>query len=268
MVPSQVPFSKGAVAYTFTIHTLNRRLGEYVQGIKEYARSCNDKIAAKDHAQKIQPFDCKHLPSSKRSDATANCVLIINAASIIRCLTLHRSPATWCHTTPADADFPRTFHYVFPGHHKKPPHFALFELRDLLSIEPQTPVPKSTQSQHLHCSCPPATVSHRPSFLWYDMLGLDIFAVLIKADHVDMVVRPMFKLASSKISTVSVSSTLTKHSPHDRFRRIRGQHLIAILDNTNYPGFGCVDMFLASFKRLCLGRCFEYKPLGGLLNCG
>ena len=53
MVLSQVPFYKGAVAYTFTIHTLYRRLGEYVQGIKEYARSCNDKIAAKNHVQKF-----------------------------------------------------------------------------------------------------------------------------------------------------------------------------------------------------------------------
>lgn len=65
------------------------------------------------------------------------------------------------------------------------------------------------------------------------MLGLDVFAVLIKADHVDVVIGPMFKLASSKISTVSVSSTLIKHSPHNRFHSIRGQHLIAILDNTD-----------------------------------
>ena len=100
------------------------------------------------------------------------------------------------------------------------------------------------------------------------MLGLDVFAILVKADHVDMVVRPMFKLASSKISTVSVSSTLIKHSPHNGFRRIRGQHIIAILDDTDYPGFGCVDLCLGSFKGLCLGRCFEYKPLGGHLNCG
>ena len=53
MVPSQVPFYKGAVAYTFKIYTLYRRLGHYVQGIKEYARSFNDKIAAKKHAQKL-----------------------------------------------------------------------------------------------------------------------------------------------------------------------------------------------------------------------
>ena len=84
------------------------------------------------------------------------------------------------------------------------------------------------------------------------MLGLDVFAVLVKANHVDMVVGPMFKLASSKISTVSVSSTLIKHSPHNGFRRIRGQQLIAILDNTDYPGFGCVNLCLGSFKRLCL----------------
>jgi len=100
------------------------------------------------------------------------------------------------------------------------------------------------------------------------MLGLDVFTVLVKADHVDMVVSPMFKLASYKISTVSMSSTLMKHSPHNGFRCIRGQYLIAILDDTNYPGFGCVDLCLGSFEGLCLGRCFEYKPMGGLLNCG
>ncbi len=80
------------------------------------------------------------------------------------------------------------------------------------------------------------------------MLGLNVFAVLIKADHVDMVVGPVFKFASSKISTVSVSGTLIRHSPHNSFRRIRGQHLIAILDNTDYPGFSCVDICLGSFK--------------------
>lgn len=73
------------------------------------------------------------------------------------------------------------------------------------------------------------------------MLGLDVFVVLVKANHVDMVVRPMFKLASSKISTVSVSSTLIKHSPHNGLRCICGQQLIAILDNTDYPRFGCVN---------------------------
>lgn len=72
------------------------------------------------------------------------------------------------------------------------------------------------------------------------MLGLDVFAVLVKADHVDMVVGPMFKLASSKISTVPVSSTLLKHSPHNGSRRIRGQHLIIILDNTDYPGLAAL----------------------------
>ena len=55
------------------------------------------------------------------------------------------------------------------------------------------------------------------------MLGLDVFVVLVKANHVNMVVGPMSKLASSKISTVSVFGTLVKHSPHNDFRRIRGQ---------------------------------------------
>ncbi len=105
------------------------------------------------------------------------------------------------------------------------------------------------------------------AFIWYDMLGLDVFFVLVKANYVDMVVGSMFKLASSKISTVSVSSTLIKDPPHNGFRRIRGQELITILDNTDYPGFGCVNLCLGSFKRLCLGRCFEYKSLGGLLSC-
>ena len=100
------------------------------------------------------------------------------------------------------------------------------------------------------------------------MLGLDVFAVLVKADYVDMVVGPMFKLASSKVSTVSVPSRRIKYSPHYSFRRIRGQHLIAILNNTDSPGFSCVDICLGSFKRLCLSRNFECKPLGGFLNCG
>ncbi len=90
------------------------------------------------------------------------------------------------------------------------------------------------------------------------MLGLDVFAVLVKADHVDMVVGPMFKLASSKISIVSVLGTLIKHPPYNGFRRILRQRLIAVLDNTDNPGFGCVDLCLGSFKRLCLGRCFAF----------
>lgn len=65
------------------------------------------------------------------------------------------------------------------------------------------------------------------------MLGLDVLAVLVEADHVDMVVVPMFKLASSKISTVSVSSRLIAHSPHNGIRRIRGQYHVAILDNSD-----------------------------------
>ena len=43
------------------------------------------------------------------------------------------------------------------------------------------------------------------------MHGPDVFALLVNADHVDMVVGPMFKLASSKISAVSMSSTLIGH---------------------------------------------------------
>ena len=100
------------------------------------------------------------------------------------------------------------------------------------------------------------------------MLCLDVFAVFIEADHVDMVVGPMFKLASSKISTISASSIFIEYSPHDGFRCIRGQHHIAFLDNTDDPRFSCVDLCFGSFKCLCLSRYFEYKSLGGLLNRG
>lgn len=208
--------------------------------------------------------NCRHLPSSKRTDATANCVLIIDTASTIRCLTLHRSTAKWCYTPlPTLISQARSTMSYFPLRNIRAERLALNRIPDAKS-----PKKISTQSQHLHYSCPSTTISHRPSFLWYDMLGLDVFAVLIKADHVDMVVDPMLKFASSKVSTVSVSATLIRHSPHNGFCCVRGQHLIAILDNTDYPGFSCVDICLGSFKRLCLGRCFEYKLLGGLLNCG
>lgn len=100
------------------------------------------------------------------------------------------------------------------------------------------------------------------------MLGLNLFAILIEADHVNMVIGSMFKLASSKLRAMSVSGTLAEHSPHNSFRCIRRQHLITTLDNTDYPGFGGIDMLLSSLKCLCLCRCFKYKPLRSLLNRG
>lgn len=59
----------------------------------------------------------------------------------------------------------------------------------------------------------------------------DVFAVLVQADHVNMVVGPMFKLALSEVRAMLLSSTHTKYSPHNRIRRIRRQHRVAILDN-------------------------------------
>lgn len=100
------------------------------------------------------------------------------------------------------------------------------------------------------------------------MRSLNVFAVPVHANHVDMVVVPMFKIASSKVSAVSMSCTLIEDSPHNGIRRIRGQEAIAILDNIDYPGFGCVDLCHGSSECLCFDRCFEYKSLGALLNCG
>lgn len=91
------------------------------------------------------------------------------------------------------------------------------------------------------------------------MLGFDVFAILIKADKVDVIIGPVFKLASCKISTVSVSSALCQGSPYS---------VITFLGQCGYSGFGCVDLFLASFEILRFSCSFEYKSLGGLLNCG
>ena len=138
------------------------------------------------------------------------------------------------------------------------------------ACSPSNPIYKSRsrQPQYTYDSCPPATVNPRVSFLWYNMLGLNIFAILIKADHVDMVIGSIFKFASSKFRAMSISGTLAEHSPHNRFRRICRQHLITALDNTDYSGFGGIDMLLGSLKYLCLCRCFKYKPLRSLLNRG
>lgn len=139
-----------------------------------------------------------------------------------------------------------------------PPRCALCEPRDMLSVLPQTRNAEGgedlTQSQHLYCLCPPTTVFCRPSSLWYDMLDLHVFVVLIKASHVDMVVSPIFKFPLSKASNVSVPSTHFKQSPHNVLCRIRGQELIAFMDNTDFSRSGCVKLCLGSFKRLSLVR--------------
>lgn len=61
---------------------------------------------------------------------------------------------------------------------------------------------------------------HRISFIWYDMLGTDVFTIFIIADHGDMVVGSMFKLASSDVSAITATRILIKDSPHNRSRRI------------------------------------------------
>ena len=56
IVLSQVPFLLRTQLSTYLqyIHFI-----EYVQGIKEYPQSYNDKIAAKKACSKVQPLNCK-----------------------------------------------------------------------------------------------------------------------------------------------------------------------------------------------------------------
>ena len=63
------------------------------------------------------------------------------------------------------------------------------------------------------------------------MLSLNVLAILVKADHVNLVIGTMFKLASFKFRAMSVSDIAAEHSPHDRFGRIRRQNLITTLDH-------------------------------------
>lgn len=171
-----------------------------------------------------------------------------------------------CHTPPP-MPMSNAFLIVFPRYPKCLPSSSRVK-----ACSPSNPRYKSKKDQGspniptIHALLQQST--HRVSFLWYNMLGLNVFAILIKADHVDMVIGSMFKLGLSKFRAMFVSSIFTEYSPHNRFRRIRRQYLITTLDNTDYPGFGGIDMLFGSLKSLCLCRCFEYKPLRGLLNRG
>lgn len=99
--------------------------------------------------------NCRHLPSSKRTDATANCVLIIDTASIIRCLNLHRSTAKWCYT-PLPTLISQARSLCLTS------HFVIFELRDLLSIESQTQSPPKKFQRNLNISITHARLQRYP----------------------------------------------------------------------------------------------------------
>ena len=135
--------------------------------------------------------------------------------------------------------------------YKNPPHSALFQLGELHRTVPQSP------------TTVPAG-AHFFGTIYSVLIYLPSSSRQTTSSGCQPLCSNSLRLRS--VQHVSLAARIG-YPPHNSFRRTFVQHLIAVLDHTIYPRFGCIEICLRSFKGLCFNRNFECKPLGGLLNC-